>query len=443
MSERVLRSATELAPAPHTGVGTASSPRPVAELRKGGQKPSPPVTALNPLITFFSSLRLTVACLAFGIVLVLWGTLAQVEIGTFKAQNEFFRSLFIYWTPKGSALRIPIFPGGYSLGFLLLTNLLTAHFTRFKWTIKKAGIWITHFGLILLLLGQLLTDMLARESVVKLYEGETKNYSEDFRGTELVLIDKTDPQSDLVFSIPDKLVREQAEIHDSRLPLALRIKKVWPNAAVVKPDSQAPMAVPSGATAGNLKDYRLIPEAPVSENDQRNSAAALVEVLNGTQPLGSFFLTVLSSGGQSFSLGGKQYELGLRFVRYYYPFSLTLLKATHEQYRGTKTPKNFASRVRVQNSDQNEARETTIYMNNPLRYAGLTFYQYQMLAGEMAREAGEAPNSVFQVVRNPGWLTPYLSCVLITLGLVIQFGMHLVGFVRRRSISPKRANAAA
>jgi len=156
-------------------------------------------------------------------------------------------------------------------------------------------------------------------------------------------------------------------------------------------------------------------------------------VLNGNQSLGSFFLTVLSPVGQGFLLGGKSYELGLRFKRYYYPFSLTLLKATHEQYRGTKTPKNFASRVRVQNPDQNEARETTIFMNNPLRYAGLTFYQYQMLAGEMAQEAGEAPNSVLQVVRNPGWLTPYLSCVLITLGLIVQFGMHLVGFVRRRT----------
>jgi len=242
--------------------------------RTDGSSPAP--VSLDRLIKFFSSLRLTVVCLALGIILVFWGTLAQVDIGTFKAQNEFFRSFFVYWTPKGSSFRVPIFPGGYLLGGLLLINLLTAHFTRFKWTTKKAGIWITHVGIILLLVGQLLTDMLARESVVKLYEGETKNYSEDFRGIEMVLIDKSDPQSDLVVSIPEKMVREQGEIRDARLPLALRVKKLWPNAAVVKADSQAPMAIPSGATVGDLKDMRLIPQQLVSENDQRNATAALV-----------------------------------------------------------------------------------------------------------------------------------------------------------------------
>ena len=73
-------------------------------------------------------------------------------------------------------------------------------------------------------------------------------------------------------------------------------------------------------------------------------------------------------------------------------------------------------------------------MNNPLRYSGLTFYQYQMTAGEMVEEAGVTPSSTFQVVRNPSWLTPYLSCILVALGLLVQFGSHLLGFVRRRTV---------
>src|SRR5262249_24116609 len=103
---------------------------------------------LTPLIKFFSSLRLTVVCLAFGIVLVFAGTLAQVDLGLYKAQNQFFRSFFIYWAPAGGSLRIPVFPGGYFLGGLLLVNLVTAHLTRFKWTRRKAGLWLIHFGLI-------------------------------------------------------------------------------------------------------------------------------------------------------------------------------------------------------------------------------------------------------------------------------------------------------
>jgi hypothetical protein len=73
-------------------------------------------------------------------------------------------------------------------------------------------------------------------------------------------------------------------------------------------------------------------------------------------------------------------------------------------------------------------------MNHPLRYAGLTFYQYQMDAGEAAQEAGRPPTSVLQVVRNPGWLTPYIGCAMVALGLMIQFMFHLVGFLSKRKM---------
>jgi len=71
-------------------------------------------------------------------------------------------------------------------------------------------------------------------------------------------------------------------------------------------------------------------------------------------------------------------------------------------------------------------------MNSPLRYAGLTFYQYQMTAGDLAQRAGQTPSSVLQVVRNPSWLTPYIGCAMVGAGLVIQFMYHLTGFVSKR-----------
>jgi len=42
------------------------------------------------------------------------GTLAQVHLGLFKAQNEFFRSLLVYWQPAGASFQIPIFPAAIS-----------------------------------------------------------------------------------------------------------------------------------------------------------------------------------------------------------------------------------------------------------------------------------------------------------------------------------------
>jgi hypothetical protein len=63
-------------------------------------------------------------------------------------------------------------------------------------------------------------------------------------------------------------------------------------------------------------------------------------------------------------------------------------------------------------------------MNNPLRYAGETFYQ--------ASFDRDDQGTVLQVVHNPSWLTPYFSCVLVAAGLLVQFLTHLLGFVRKR-----------
>ncbi len=390
---------------------------------------------LDKFIDFWSSLRLTVVCLVLGLALVFAGTIAQVDLGLYRAQNEFFRSLFVYWSPQGSGLKIPVFPGGYLVGGVLLINLVSAHIKRFGVKRDKAGIWLVHFGLILLLIGQLATDVLSKESAMQLFEGETKNYSEDFRGNELVIIDQSNPDYDQVYAVPEHTLERKRELTDSRLPFTLKVKKRWANASLVQPGTKAPeQAVHSTATAGLLKDVLVLPTPSVTDMDQRNTPTAVIELSKEGKSVGSFLVSSYTTTDQPFTVDGKQYNIAMRFTRHYYPFSLTLLKATHEKYKGTEIPKNFASRVKVKNTERNEERETVIYMNNPLRYAGSTFYQYQMSAGEMAANANAAASSTFQVVRNPGWLTPYLSTVIISVGLILQFALHLFGFLKRRSV---------
>jgi hypothetical protein len=55
-----------------------------------------------------------------------------------------------------------------------------------------------------------------------------------------------------------------------------------------------------------------------------------------------------------------------------------------------------------------------------------------MTAGEVVRRSGMTPSSVFQVVKNPTWLTPYFACVMVGLGLLVQFMIHLLAFVKKR-----------
>jgi hypothetical protein len=98
---------------------------------------------------FLSSLKVTVVLLLLSTLLVFLGTLAQVNEGLWEAQERWFKSYFVL-RRAGDAWWVPaVFPGGYSLGFSLLFNLIAAHIQRFQWTAKKVGIHLTHAGIVL------------------------------------------------------------------------------------------------------------------------------------------------------------------------------------------------------------------------------------------------------------------------------------------------------
>jgi len=374
------------------------------------------------LIDFFSSLRLTVACLFLGLILIFWGTLAQADLGLLKAQNEFFRSFLIYWGPKGESWKIPIFPGGYLVGGLLLINLVTAHFTRFKWTRKKIGIWMVHVGVITLLLGQLLTDLLSKETVLHLREGETRNYSETERKAELAVIDVTDPNFDTVVAIPQNLLALRSDIRRSELPFTVRAKEFYANSQATErqADSQEPPAASRDVGA-----HALIRELPrVTDMDHRDVPSAIVEIITPQGSIGTWLVSEFIEKPQRLTVGNRTFELALRAARHYKDASFTLLKFSHDIYRGTDIPKNFSSRVLLNRPDTGEKREVLIYMNNPLRYQGETYYQASLDPDDHG--------TVLQVVHNPSWLTPYFSCILVAAGLLVQFLTHLIGFITKR-----------
>src|SRR5690349_6828605 len=118
-------SAHNIAPLPVSGEQTPRQMK-SANIKPNGRS-TQPKSALDKffdgLIAFFTSMRLAVVCLALGAVLVFAGTIAQVDMGTFNAQNEFFRSFFIFWGPKGASWKLPVFPGGYLIGGTMLINL--------------------------------------------------------------------------------------------------------------------------------------------------------------------------------------------------------------------------------------------------------------------------------------------------------------------------------
>ena len=121
-------------------------------------------SAMMPL----ASLRLTVVLFALSILLVLAGTLVQVEHDEWFAIYNYFRcwlaviEIKIFfptsWQVPGS---FP-FPGGWLLGTALGINLLAAHMLRFKVTGKGRRL---HLGNGLIAAGALLTYIVVQSGL--------------------------------------------------------------------------------------------------------------------------------------------------------------------------------------------------------------------------------------------------------------------------------------
>ena len=373
---------------------------------------------LKPL----TSLKLTIFCLACAMVLVVLGTLDQVHIGVYEAENRYFKSFFLFFSLPRTDLRIPWFPGGYIVGTLLLVNLVAAHIARFKLSWKKAGILLLHSGLILLLVGQLFADIFVDlESQMRLGQGQTKNYSESLYHHELAIVDTSGADSDQVISLPESQLYAGNRIELPVDSLEVMIKEYYPNAALVSP-SQLPS-----------QNYPHLPIGPMAvavqmektyKENERNQPALTVSILQSGNLIGTWSLAAGFPRPLSFQAAGKACQVVLRPKRFYKPFAIQLLQFRHDRYAGTDIAKNFSSRIKLTDPAKHEDRESLIFMNNPLRYRGYTFFQ-----------AGFDDNdttTILQVAQNPSWLVPYISCALIVLGMLLQFGMHLFSFVKRR-----------
>ena len=228
----------------------------------------------NPIFKLFTSLWLTVALLSFSLAIIFLGTMAQGTLmGLKQSVDRFFLCFFVDQVAMGAALNktaqlfgsqvIPVtadevlgdpgwpavFPGGYLIGTLLLVNLLAAYYQRFERSAKKAGVYISHIGIISLLLGQIIIDVFKEESFVHMERGDRRNYSVSFDDNELVFMLPVDGGSNRVVSIPEKMLSVGSKITHPKLNgLTIEVEKYWANAKpmtadqLVKLDSEEQVA---------------------------------------------------------------------------------------------------------------------------------------------------------------------------------------------------------
>src|SRR5262245_46902666 len=127
MSEITAQAPSSTPPPPPVVETSAATPPREPNLRA---KPLSVKTVLKMVLTGLASLRLTVILFVFGILIVFFGTLAQRpgHLSLWASVDVYFRSYGV-WIPFQilfpESVKVPgrfPFPGGWLIGFLLLTN---------------------------------------------------------------------------------------------------------------------------------------------------------------------------------------------------------------------------------------------------------------------------------------------------------------------------------
>jgi hypothetical protein len=277
-----------------------------------------------------------------------------------------------------------------------------------------------HLGLILFVGGEFVSGMFQVESQMAIESGQTVNFIEG-RDAELAIIDVTDPVQDEVYSVPARALRREGTVPLPGTPVSLKIHGYAQNAQL---RNRAPTDPPARATAGVGTAVTFVQVPPVSGDNEVDSSAAFVEPIAGGRSYGIWLASQALGAPQSFTHEGRTYQIVMRHRRQYLPYAVTLKKFSHDKYAGTEIPKNFSSLVHLSNPATREERDVLISMNDPMRYDSKAFYQASFGKGDML--------SILQVVENPGWLIPYISCVLVAVGLIVHFTVSLMKSSRKR-----------
>jgi ABC-type transport system involved in cytochrome c biogenesis permease subunit len=310
---------------------------------------------------------------------------------------------------------------------------------------KRAGIVLLHAGVALVMANELVVFGLHKEGQMRIREGQTVDHVFDIRSVELAIVDPSHPKTDDVVVVPQSRLTVGERIHDAALPFDVQVLEYFKNARLVKPQSHDKNPATAGAGLQWIAQ-EIRPGSGTDTGGEVDLAAAYLQLFDkqSHQPLGTYLVSLdlirpddLEPMPQKVQVGDKAYDVALRFKRTYKPYAMRLHDVRFDKYMGTQTAKNYSSDLHLADPSRNVDRDVKIWMNNPLRFAGETFYQQNYQVDQHGNEM-----TTLQVVTNTGWMIPYVACMLVGTGMLAQFSITLVRFLKRRD-TDLAAEAAA
>ena len=366
------------------------------------------------LLKVFLSLKTTVVCLSLLFILVIWGTVFQVENGLYQAQQKFFYS----WIIMIAGL-IP-FPGGKLVMYLLFANLMASLIFHFRMGWRMVGILLIHLGVLLMLVGGWFTHLTGMESYLTLAEGEGSNLSVSYREWE-VSVWKGNGELREVVAFDASAFEAGKVFKDEESGITLEVESFNGNVS----------AFTGGAVTNapySPSNISRLEEIPLDNDPQVNIPGGVFKLSEGDHSH-----RILLYGGDlapaKLHDGPDGTRITLRRLRNPLPIFVQLKDFKREYHPNSTIPSAYSSLIEVSTSMDSQ-RDVIIEMNKPFRHNGYTFYQ-----ASFGQDAQGGELSTFAVTLNYGRLLPYYATGVSVVGLIIHFLMLLVQTQKGRAKS--------
>lgn len=394
----------------------------------GTRPPKPPKPPFaKRLLGFLSGFGLATTLLVILGLLTWFATLEQIDQGLHATLRKYFDWRAVVVIPKlgNELLPLPL-PGGYWTCALLFINLALGGIFRMGKGFRQLGVLISHAGILILLVAGAVAFHRSERGHMLIPEGGSSNVAEDYHEPTVEITEIKDGNPATIHVIRGRYL---TDLDDSRirsvklpgLPFDIDLAFYQANA-----DVKAIGLDPPPPDVRAFDGYYISPK-PGELNAERNTPACIARIVrrDGTKEE-PFLLSTACYHPLTVRQDDRVFTIALRKRQWLMPFTVRLDKFTAKFYPGTMKPSEFISEVtRIENGTEVSA---VIQMNEPMRYAGRTFYQanYQQLGeGPSARMA-----SVFEVVRNPADQWPLYSLCVVTLGLLIHFILRLIAAIQ-------------
>ncbi|MCB1174579.1 MAG: cytochrome c biogenesis protein ResB [Leptospiraceae bacterium] len=350
--------------------------------------------------------------------LVIAGTLAQADLGLYQAQQKYF-SAWILWI-----WYIPL-PGGSPVLTIVFVGLLVKLIFFTNWKPRFYGTIVVHFGALLLLFGSFLTAAFSSEGAMVIPEGGRTAFVRDYHAIELAITNRANPEFDETVTFAAGWLKYGEVIHHEQLPFDLEIIQYCANCRLERRSGPPP----SSEWKGMARNFNLT-EIPLHKDDSNNMAGLVFRIktkanANNNQLDGIYAIFENMNIPQAFKLAGGDYLLEIRHELRQLPFEIELIDFVKEDHPGTQMARSYSSEVNLIDSDVHQ--RVLISMNHPLRHKGYTLYQSSFI------QAGMGETTVLAVVENVGRLFPYISSLIMCIGLLLHLLIKMPVLFHNRS----------